>query len=131
MNININDWKFVNDHFGAEESDRLISVVANILKEEAKPEFVIGRIDGDVFGVLLPMPADGEAEEYGERIQNRLYTYEDPVLAPSVAVGIVYKTNIETTLEQAMGDAEYEMFNNKFEIKNSPGYMERLEKTIS
>lgn len=126
LNVNINDWKFVNDNFGDEESDRLIKTVAEILKEEAKPYFVIGRIDGDVFGVLIPMAEEGEAESYGARIQDRCFTYEDPILAPSVAVGIVYKTNIEETLEDKMSDAEYEMFDNKFEIKNAPGYRERL-----
>lgn len=130
INVNINDWKFVNDHFGDEESDRLIQVVADILKEEAKPEFVIGRIDGDVFGVLIPLSDEGEAEEFAGRIQDRCMTYEDPILAPSVAVGVVYKTNIEESLEDKMSDAEYEMFNNKFEIKNAPGYRERLEKGI-
>ena len=45
-----------------------------------------------------------------------------------MAVGIVYKTNIEETLEEKLSDAEYEMFNNKFEIKNADGYRERLEK---
>lgn len=126
LNVNINDWKFVNDNFGDEESDRLIKTVAEILKEEAKPYFVIGRIDGDVFGVLIPMAEEGEAESYGARIQDRCFTYEDPILAPSVAVGIVYKTNIEETLEDKMSDAEYEMFDNKFQIKNAPGYRERL-----
>lgn len=130
VNVNINDWKFVNDHFGDEESDRLIQVVANILKEESKPEFVVGRIDGDVFGVLIPLANAGEAEEFASRIQDRCFTYEDPVLAPSVAVGVVYKTNVEETLEERMSDAEYEMFNNKFEIKNAPGYRERLSKGI-
>lgn len=131
INVNINDWKFANDHFGDEESDRLIRTVADILREEAKPEFVIGRIDGDVFGVLIPMPEDGEAENYASRIQDRCNTYEDPQLAPSVAVGVVYKTNIEETLEEKLSDAEYEMFNNKFEIKNAPGYRERLEKKLA
>lgn len=130
LNVNINDWKFVNDNFGDEESDRLIKTVAEILKEEAKPYFVIGRIDGDVFGVLIPMAEEGEAESYGARIQDRCFTYEDPILAPSVAVGIVYKTNIEETLEDKMSDAEYEMFDNKFEIKNAPGYRERLQKGL-
>lgn len=130
LNVNINDWKFVNDNFGDEESDRLIKTVAEILKEEAKPYFVIGRIDGDVFGVLIPMAEDGEAESYGARIQDRCFTYEDPILAPSVAVGIVYKTNIEETLEEKLSDAEYEMFDNKFEIKNAPGYRERLRKGL-
>lgn len=127
LNVNINDWKFVNDHFGDEESDRLIRTIAEILKEEANPYFVIGRIDGDVFGILIPMAEEGEAEDYALRIQNSCQTYEDAVLAPSVAVGIVYKTNIEQTLSERLSDAEYEMFNNKFEIKNAPGYRERLE----
>lgn len=130
INVNINDWKFVNDHFGDEESDRLIKTVADVLKEEAKPDFVIGRIDGDVFGILIPMAEEGEAESYAARIQDRCYTYEDPHLAPSVAVGVVYKTNIEEMLEDKLSDAEYEMFNNKFEIKNAPGYRERLEKKL-
>lgn len=129
-NININDWKFVNDHFGPEESDRLIRVVADILKEEARKDFVIGRIDGDVFGVLMPHSDNSEAEEFAGRVQDRCLAYEDPILAPSVAVGVVYKTNIEEALEDRMSDAEYEMFSNKFEIKNSPGYRERLERGI-
>ncbi len=128
LNVNINDWKYANDHFGDEESDRLIRIVADILKEEAGSYFVIGRIDGDVFGVLIPMAEDGEAESYASKIQERCMTYEDPHLAPSVAVGIVYKTNIEETLEEKLSDAEYEMFENKFNIKNSEGYRQRLEK---
>lgn len=131
INVNINDWKFVNDHFGDEESDRLIRVVADIIKQEARADFVIGRIDGDVFGVLIPMAEEGEGEDYMERIRQRCLDFEDAILAPSVAVGMVYKTNIEQTLQERLSDAEYEMFNNKFEIKNAPGYRERLEKCLN
>ncbi len=131
LNVNINDWKFANDHFGDEESDRLIRIVADILKKESKSDFIIGRIDGDAFGVLIPMATEGEAEEYVKRIRDACNTYEDAVLAPSVAVGMVYKTNIEEKLEERLSDAEYEMFNNKFEVKNAPGYQERLKKGIS
>ncbi|MDE6184179.1 MAG: diguanylate cyclase, partial [Lachnospiraceae bacterium] len=130
INVNINDWKFANDHFGDEESDRLIKIVADILKEEAGSYFITGRVDGDAFGVLIPMAEDGEAEAFAARIQDRCNSYEDAHLAPSVAVGIVYKTNIEEILEERLSDAEYEMFNNKFEIKNAAGYRERLEKGI-
>lgn len=127
INVNINDWKFVNDHFGDEESDRLIKTIADILKQEAKPDYVIGRIDGDVFIILIPMAEDGEAEAYCDRVQKACLGYEDPILAPSVACGLVYKTNVEEVLQDKLPDAEYEMFNNKFEIKNAAGYRERLE----
>ena len=40
---NINDWKFVYDHFGNEESDRLIKTVAGLIRKEAKEEYLIGR----------------------------------------------------------------------------------------
>lgn len=127
INVNINDWKFVNDHFGDEESDRLIKTIADILKQEAKPDYVIGRIDGDVFITLIPMAEEGEAEEYCDRVQKACLVYEDSILAPSVACGLVYKTNVEEVLQDKLPDAEYEMFNNKFEVKNAAGYRERLE----
>lgn len=128
INVNINDWKYVNDHFGDEESDRLIKTIADILKQEKKPDYVIGRVDGDVFIVLIPMAEDGEAEDYCQRVQQACLSYEDEILSPSVACGVVYKTNVEEMIEDKLDDAEYEMFNNKFEIKNAPGYRERLEK---
>lgn len=127
INFNINDWKFVNDHFGDEESDRLICTIVDILKQEKKPDYVIGRVDGDVFIVLIPMAEDGEAEDYCWRVKRACQTFEDAILAPSVACGLVYKRNVEERLSDKLPDAEYEMFNNKFELKNAPGYRERLE----
>ena len=127
INVNINDWKYVNDNYGDEESDRLIRTIAGILKEKAKPDYVIGRVDGDVFIVLIPLADDREAEDYCKEVQDACLNYEDAVLAPSVACGVVYKTNVEEMIEEKLADAEYEMFNNKFEIKNAPGYRERLE----
>lgn len=130
INFNINDWKFVNDHFGDEESDRLIKTIAEIIKKESKPDYVIGRVDGDVFIVLIPMAQDGEAEEFCRQVQDSCNCYADTILAPSVACGLVYKTNVEECIEDLLPDAEYEMFNNKFEIKNMSGYKERLEHGI-
>lgn len=128
--ININDWKFVNDHFGDEESDRLIRIIANILQKEAKPEYVIGRVDGDVFNVMIPMPEDGEAVEYARAVQNACNEYVDKCLAPSVAIGIAVKENVEEFLAQVFSDAEYEMFENKMNMKKAPGYQERLRKGL-
>ena len=127
INININDWKFVNDNFGDEESDRLIKIVADVIKGHSKPYFICGRIDGDVFGVIIPMALDGEAEEFVKDVFETCLYYEDSVLAPSVATGIQYKTNIEQSLDDLMSEAEYVMFENKFEVKSAPDYRKRLE----
>lgn len=131
INVNINDWKFVYDNFGVEKSDSLIQLIASILMKEAKDGYIIGRIDGDVFLVLIPLAGDGEAEDYGRRVQEACLAYEDDVLAPSAAVGIVYKSNVEERIQDRISDAEYEMFNNKMKIKGAPGYQERLRRGVN
>ena len=129
--LNINDWKYVNQRYGDEESDRLIKTVAEMIKKEAKPEYIIGRVDGDVFHVLIPMAEDGEAYEFCKKIQNRCDLFQDQVLAPSVACGFVHKTNIEEHLSELFSEAEYEMLQNKIELKSAPGYQERLERGMA
>jgi len=128
IEANINDWKIANDNYGDEGSDRLIKVIADIIKSEAKDEYVIGRTDGDVFVILIPMPEDGEAENYVNRIQSACNNYEDQYLTPSIACGLAYKENVEETIEDKISDAEYLMFENKIEIKNSPEYQKRISR---
>lgn len=133
--VNINDWRFVDNNFGEEESDRLIVTVAGILEEKAKEagleKAVIGRIEGDVFHILLPLTEEDEARDYCEKIQQACNSFEDEKLAPSIAVGCVMRTNVEESFKNILSDAEYAMLENKFEIKNAPGYKERLEKGLN
>lgn len=128
--ININDWKVANDNFGDEESDRLIATIAEIIKENAKPEYIVGRVDGDVFNVIIPMPEDNEAEAYCRVVQNACDAFEDEHLTPSVACGVAYKTNVESLMESVFSDAEVEMLENKISIKNSKEYCNRLKKKL-
>ena len=128
--ININDWKFVNDHYGDEESDRLIRVIADIISKNATPEYIIGRVDGDVFNVIIPMPEENECETYCTNVKRDCETFRDARLAPSVAIGCVMKENVEECLNDKLADAEYEMFEDKLAMKTSPGYRERLEKGL-
>ena len=128
--VNINDCIFVNENYGDEESDRLIKTVAGILKQEAKPEYVMGRVDGDVFYVVIEVPEDGEAEAYCRRVREACRAYEDAILAPSVAIGMVNRVSVEEDFTALFSEAEYEMFRDKFDEKNMPGYRERLEKGL-
>lgn len=132
--VNINDWRFVDNNFGEEESDRLIVTVAQILKAKAAEagleHAVIGRVEGDVFNVLLPLTEEDEAKAYCDAIQQACDVFEDEKLAPSIAVGCVMRVNVEESFKNILSDAEYAMLENKFVIKNAPGYRERLEKGL-
>ncbi len=129
--VNINDWLFVHDNFGEEASDRLIVTVAEILKSCADEQTVIGRIGGDVFHVLIPMTEEEEARQYCRRVQEACHQYEDAVLAPSVAIGCVMKTNVEESFKNLFSDAEYAMYEDKLVLKKAQGYRERLEKGLN
>ncbi|MDE6054321.1 MAG: GGDEF domain-containing protein [Lachnospiraceae bacterium] len=132
--VNINDWRFVDNNFGEEESDRLIVTVAEILKSKVEEtgleHAVIGRVEGDVFNVLLPLAEEDEAKSYCDAIQRACDSFEDEKLAPSIAVGCAMRTNVEESFKNILSDAEYAMLENKFTIKNAPGYRERLEKGL-
>ena len=87
-------------------------------------------MDGDVFYAIIPMPEEHEAEEYSKSVQSACEAFEDEHLAPSVACGIAYKTNVEEQMEAVFSEAEYEMLQNKIFIKNSEGYCNRLKKGL-
>ena len=76
---------------------------------------------------MIPNPSEQEAEQFVSRIQEACRTYEDAVLAPSLAVGLVYRTNVEEAFSQCYSEAQYEMFYNKLAVKHEAGYRERLE----
>ena len=133
--VNINDWRFFDSQFGEEESDRLVLTVAGILREKAQEagfdNAVIGRVEGDVFNVLLPLVEEDEARRYCDSIQQACDAFEDEKLVPSIAVGCVMHINVEESYREVLSDAEYAMLENKFEIKNAPGYREKIEKGIN
>ena len=125
---NINDWKYVNDKYGSEESARLVSVIGTILHEEAKDDYLVGHCAGDVMNVLIPKAEEGEAEEYCTRVRQRCLEFEDEILAPSIALGMAVKENVEQNISDVLSDAEYEMYVDKISLKKQPGYRERLTK---
>lgn len=129
--VNINDWLFVHDNFGEEESDRLIVTVAEILKSCADEQAIIGRIGGDAFRVLLPATEEDKAREYCSKVQESCLQFEDKLLAPSVAMGCVMKTNVDDSYKDVFSDAEYAMYEDKLVLKKAPGYRERLEKGLN
>ncbi len=115
---------------GVLNRNHFISQMKELAEREVVPTAAIGRVEGDVFNVLLPLTEEDEAKAYCDIIQQACDSFEDERLAPSVAVGCVMRTNVEESFKNILSDAEYAMLENKFAIKNAPGYRERLEKGL-
>ncbi len=56
--LDVDDLKYINDHFGHLEGDRALVNVAAVLKKHFRGTDIIGRIGGDEFVALLPGMSD-------------------------------------------------------------------------
>ncbi len=66
--IDMDDLKWINDHYGHNEGDQALIDFANILKKTFRESDIVARIGGDEFVVLLE-----STDENGEILITRLY----------------------------------------------------------
>jgi len=66
--IDMDDLKWINDHYGHNEGDQALIDLANILKKTFRESDIIARIGGDEFVVLSE-----STDENGEIVMPRLY----------------------------------------------------------
>ena len=103
------------------------NVTGTVLTTAGTVQFTTLTFSSEHLFLIDLQPEDGEAEAFCDRIQQACTNYEDPYLAPSLAIGLVYRTNVEESFDKCYSDAEYEMCYNKLDVKHADGYKERLE----
>ncbi len=70
--IDIDDFKLINDTYGHDCGDKLLEVIAKIIKNQVRGENVVGRIGGDEFVVLGHFDNQKEANVLASRMRARL-----------------------------------------------------------
>ncbi|MBR1703670.1 MAG: response regulator [Lachnospiraceae bacterium] len=94
--IDLDYFKLVNDLYGHEAGDKILSVFSNILKKQFRSHDIVGRIGGDEFIAFLRNLCDAEAvkkivqrlgEQLGNEAQQILGT--DMTIPLGVSVGAV------------------------------------------
>jgi len=109
----LNGLKLVNDTYGHDVGDKMLSMAANIIKESCRKEDVIARWGGDEFVVLLPRTTEEQVKRICGRIKARCgesYVEEVPV---SLALGVAVKDSEGTKLQNYLKTAEDEMYKQK------------------
>lgn len=114
----IDHFKSVNDNYGHEVGDQVISAVANILKASLREQDSIARWGGEEFLIMLPDTAMEQAESVANKIrllcENHTLSYEDKQVRFTLTFGIEEfdgSTDIKSAIAAA-DDALYEGKNN-------------------
>lgn len=111
--FDINGLKVMNDAFGHVEGDRLIVLVAKLIKETfAEFETYISRLGGDEIIVLLPNTSEEKARKLADKAKTRIEVEQINHMAVSVSYGISTKSDQED-LEDVINVAETDLYKNK------------------
>ena len=135
MVIGIDKMSFVNEAVGMEAGDALLRGTAERLAQIIPTRAILGRVGGDMFGVILPEPLGNDFKPIAERI---LQNFRDqPVVTSvtplhitvsigSVRMPAVGKTATEAMIfaEQALHDAHQRGRNLFVEYLDSPERMQ-------
>ncbi len=121
--IDVNGLKVVNDTYGHLEGDKLLKLIAEIIKKSCKKTDVISRWGGDEFIILMPNALKKDTDKIIKRIKERCdqakFRKELPM---SVAIGAATKTDIDQDINNIITEAESRMYSHKLTIKNSSHY---------
>ena len=108
--IGIDKMSFVNEAVGTEAGDGLLRSVASRLRETLPTRAILGRVGGDMFGVLLPDPL---SRDFPALIERLLQDFRHrPVITPAtslhitVSIGVVRLPSVAKNASEAMIFAE-------------------------
>lgn len=109
LTVGIDQLAFVNEAIGTKAGDQLICAVADRLNELTPTRALMGRVNGDVFGILLPGMVD-EMDSLAMRILASFHDHAistgETVLHMSVCVGGIPFSETESDAATLMIHAE-------------------------
>ena len=120
--LDLDRFKTVNDTMGHAAGDRLLVLVAKILKQQCRALDVVGRLGGDEFLVILPMTKPVEAQVFVARVQSSLRDMEksSPEFGPcTLSMGIAESPRHGTTVSSILAAADTALYKAKRSGRNA------------
>lgn len=118
--IDLDGLKGINDKYGHEEGDRIISAAANILMKKTKKNYVV-RYGGDEFIVMGTVNSEKEVRDYWTAVEAEVEKYNqknDKKAQLSFSYGYdVFKMSASTYLEECIKVTDEKMYQNKKQKK--------------
>lgn len=72
IQLDLDHFKSINDRFGHQAGDRVLSHAAALISKSVRAQDVAGRVGGEEFCILLPGATLAEAEQVAEKMRQRI-----------------------------------------------------------
>jgi diguanylate cyclase (GGDEF)-like protein/PAS domain S-box-containing protein len=111
--LDLDDFKQVNDGYGHRAGDRVLTVVATVLRQRLRASDIVARFGGDEFAVVMPVGGADEAAELAgllaEAICREVPSPAGPLYA-SVGIAVFGES---TTADEILSEADDAMYADK------------------
>jgi len=120
--LDIDFFKAVNDNYGHQAGDRVLTQIANVLTKNLRDHDIIGRIGGEEFAIVMPDTDLAGGKELCERIRQAIYeetiNIGSETVSVSISIGITSLGSHETAIGAAMSRADQALYESKHKGRN-------------
>ena len=114
----IDGLKLINDAFGHLEGDKLLKLFAKELKRLSS-SYIVSRIGGDEFAVLVKNATEDELDEFSEKIKESVHNIKAFKVDWSVSVGYSILVDENSDFNRVFNKAENMMYRRKLTERKS------------
>lgn len=118
-------FKAVNDNYGHDAGDAVLSAFAKILKKEARTVDIVGRFGGEEFmGLLSETGTSGSvvfAEKVRKHVEKARFMYKGDRINVTVSIGIAER-KLHTSLQNTINSADEYLYEAKENGRNQVAY---------
>ncbi|MEN6391510.1 MAG: PAS domain S-box protein, partial [Syntrophomonas sp.] len=128
----VNGLKLINDALGHQEGDKILTAVAELLKEFCRGEDIVARWGGDEFIILLPRCSSQDAEKIVDRIKKADRLIDALPIQISMSLGVATKNDHGQNIRELLKEAEDKMYRHKLmEARSTRNhFLSSLENTL-
>lgn len=117
LNIDLDQFKLINDSVGHTAGDELLKMLAHHLKHEIPKNITVARVGGDDFFLLIKntdkLSATQFAQQQLERLKDFRFFWEGNAISISASIGMVAFKPYEYTLEELIKAADIAFYTAK------------------